>query len=46
MSGPDILLPAESLTTTAPNGCVKIRDYDPEDLKGMSKWNFNMRIIR
>jgi len=33
MSGPDILLPAESLTTTAPNGCVKIRDYDPEDLK-------------
>ena len=35
MEGPDCILPAESLTTTAPEGCVKIRDHDPDDLKGM-----------
>jgi len=30
--GPDRVLPANELTTTLPEGCVKIRDHDPKDL--------------
>ena len=33
MEGPDQLLPGDCLTTTRPDGCVKIRDHDLEDLK-------------
>ena len=35
MEGPDSILPSEYLTTTAPEGSVKIRDHDPNDMKGM-----------
>ncbi len=31
MNGPDQLIPADSLTTTKPDGYVKLRNYDPED---------------
>ena len=33
--GPDRIIPSESLTTTRPDGCVKLRDHDLEDLKNM-----------
>ena len=32
MAGPDCILPTESLTSTDPDGCVKIRDHDSQDL--------------
>lgn len=34
-SGPDRVLPAQDLTTTNPDGCVKIRDHDPKDLTNL-----------
>ena len=45
MEGPDCILPSESLTTTAPEGCVKIRDHDPDDLKGMIFKNFKILLL-
>ena len=35
MSGPDRIIPSENLTTTSPDGCVKLRGHDLEDLKNM-----------
>ena len=35
ISGPDRIIPSENLTTTSPDGCVKLRDHDLEDLKNM-----------
>ena len=35
MIGPDRIIPAENLTTTRPDGCVKLRDHDPQDLTSM-----------
>ena len=33
--GPDRIIPSDCLTTTRPEGSVKLRDHDPQDLENM-----------
>ena len=33
--GPDRIIPSDSLTTTRPEGSVKLREHDPQDLENM-----------